>query len=133
MITALMLLSTASSGAPDAGIIESLLLRKEYCTATVDGCLDHDGRQVHSNTRYAVSNVVCEDLEADKHSWRCSFDVRQTHWMEGEQIGEAELNRMTGIFDAISVIAQNGKRKIPSVLWMQRGREQVQMPVEKSK
>jgi hypothetical protein len=130
MIAALMLLSAASAGAPDASIIEWLLLRKEYCTATVDGCIDRDGRQVHFNTRYAVSNVVCEDLEADKRSWRCSFDVRQTRWMEGEQIGEAEFNRVTGIFDSVSVIAQDGKRKIPSVFWMQRGREQALKPAE---
>lgn len=132
MIAALMLLSAASAGAPDAGVIEWLLLRKEYCTATVDGCVDRDGRQVHSNTRYAVSNVVCEDLERDKRSWRCSFDVKQTHWMDGEQIGEAEFKKMSEIFDAAIVVAQNGKEKIPSVIWMQRTREQVQKPVEKA-
>lgn len=123
MIAALMILSAASAGAPDASVIEWLLLQKEYCTATVDGCIDSDRRQVHPNTRYAVSNVVCEDPEPDERSWRCSFDVRQTRWIDGEQIGEAEFRRMTGTFVAASVIDGDGKKKTPSIIWMQRGEE----------
>jgi len=123
MLSALMLLSAASTSAPDAGVIEWFLLRKEYCTATVDGCVDQDGRQVRPNTRYAVSNVVCEDLETHQRSWRCSFDVKQTRWMEGEEIGEPELKKLTRIFDAVSVIAQNGNKKTPSVIWMERAHE----------
>lgn len=123
MLSALMLLSAASTSAPDAGVIEWLLLRKEYCTATVDGCVDQGGRQVRPNTRYAVSKVVCEDLETHQRSWRCSFDVKQIRWMEGEQIGEPELKKLTRIFDAVSVIAQNGNKKTPSVIWMERAHE----------
>jgi hypothetical protein len=123
MISALMLLSAASTSAPDAVLIEWLLRRKEYCAATVDGCVDQDGRQVRPNTRYAVSNVVCEDLEAHRQSWRCSFDVKQTRWMEGEQIGEAEIEKLTRTFDAVSFIAQNGKKKTPGVIWTERAPE----------
>jgi hypothetical protein len=126
MMAALMILSAASAGAPaapDAGVIEWLLMRKEYCTATVDGCVDRDGQQVRASTRYAVSNVACEDAGADKRSWRCSFDVRQTRWMEGEQVGDAEFKRMTGTFDAFSVVTEDGKKKVPSVIWMQRGQD----------
>lgn len=126
MMAALMILSAASAGAsaaPDAKIIEWLLMRREYCTATVDGCVDRDGRQVHPNARYTVSNVACEDAGADERSWRCSFDVRQTLWMEGEQVGDAELKRMTGTFEALSFVAEDGKKKIPSVIWMQRGQD----------
>ena len=130
MIAALMLLSAASASAPDAGIIEHLLLRKEYCSATVDGCIDRDGRQVHFNTRYAVSNVVCEDVGADKRSWRCSFDVRQTRWMVGEQIGEAQIDRMTEIFDLLVFTAHDGKKEIPGILWTQRAREPAPKPAE---
>jgi hypothetical protein len=122
MIAALMMLSAASPGAPDARIIEWLLMRKEYCTATVDGCVDRDGRQVHANTRYAVSNVVCESPEPDSWSWRCSFDVRQTRWMEGEQVGEATDRKMTGTFDTVGVMGGKGK-KITDFMWMQRAEE----------
>ncbi|MBO9695152.1 MAG: hypothetical protein J7499_03040 [Sphingopyxis sp.] len=123
MIAALMILSGASIGAPDASIVEWLLLRKEYCSATVDGCVDQEGQQVRPNTRYAVSNVACEDIGVSKRSWRCSFDVRQTRWMDGEQVGEAEFRKMTGTFDAFSVITEDGKRKVPSVIWMHRALE----------
>ena len=127
MIAALMALSTASAGPPDANLIEYLLLRKEYCTVTVDGCSDQEGRQIRFNTRYAVSNVVCEEVDKSEQaprSWRCGFDVRQTRWMEGEQLGEAEFDRRTGIFDLTRFTVQDGKREIPSVLWTQRTREQ---------
>lgn len=127
MIAVLMALSTASAGPPDASVIEYLLLRKEYCTVTVDGCSDHEGRQIRFNTRYAVSNVVCEEVDKSEQaprSWRCGFDVRQTRWMEGEQLGEAEFDRRTGIFDLTRFTVQDGKREIPSVLWTQRTREQ---------
>ena len=125
-----MLLSAASTGAPDAGIIEYLLQRKEYCTATVDACVDREGRQVRFNTRYAVSNVVCEDIEGGKRSWRCSFDVRQTRWLEGEQICEAQIDRMTGIFDQIRFTVRDGRKEIPSIIWTQRAREPVPEPGE---
>ena len=123
MIAASIILSAASVAPPDASVIEYLLLRKEYCTATVDGCRDHEGRQVRFNTRYAVSNVVCEPMERpeqDTGSWRCIFDVRETRWMEGEQVGEAQTNRRSGIFDLTSFVVHDGKREIPSILWTQR-------------
>ena len=122
MISALML-SAASPSAPDAAVIEWFLLRKEYCTATVDGCVDHDGRQLRPSTRFAVSDVVCEEMKAYQWSWRCSFDVRQTRWMEGDQVGEAEHKQMTRIFDAVSVIDQNRKKQAPQVIWMERASE----------
>jgi len=127
MIAALMILSTVSAGPPDASVIEYLLLRKEYCTVTVDGWSDHEGRQIRFNTRYAVSNVVCEEVDRSEQaprSWRCSFDVRQTRWMEGEQVGEAQIDRRTGIFDLTRFTVQDGKREIPTILWTQRAREQ---------
>ena len=127
MIAALMALSTASAGPPDANLIEYLLLRKEYCTVTVDGCSDQEVRQIRFNTRYAVSNVVCEEVdksEQDPRSWRCSFDVRQTRWMEGEQVGEAQIDRRTEIFDLTRFTVQDGKREIPSILWTQRTRKE---------
>lgn len=73
--------------------------------------------------RDAVSNVVCEDLEAHQRSWRCSFDVKQTRWMEGEQIDEVELKKLTRTFDAVSVIAEKGNRETPSVIWIERAPE----------
>jgi hypothetical protein len=127
VIAALIVLSAASAGAPQASEIEFLLQRNEFCTATVDGCVDQDGRQIHANIRYAVSNVVCEQedrMEADPRSWRCSFDLRQTRWMEGEQLGEPKLNRMTEIFDLISFTVRDGKKKIPQKIWLQRGPKQ---------
>lgn len=126
MIAALLILSAASAGPPDAGVIEHLLLKKEYCTVTVDGCIDHDGRQVRFNTRYAVSSVVCEEVdksEQDPRSWRCSFDVRQTRWMGGEQIGEAQIGRRIEIFDLMRFTVQDGKRQVPSILWTLRAQE----------
>lgn len=125
MIATLVILSTASVVAPDASIIEHILLRQEYCTATVDGCRDHEGRQVRFNTRYAVSNIICEGAEKSEpgaRSWRCSFDVRQTRWMEGEQIGEAQIDRVTEIFELVSFTVRDGKREIPGALWTQRSR-----------
>jgi len=126
MIAALLILSAASAGPPDASVIEHLLLRKEYCTVTVDGCSDHDGRQVRFNTRYAVSNVDCEEVDRSEQaprSWRCSFDVRQTRWMEGEQIGEAQIDRRIEIFDLMRFTVQDGKRQVPSILWTLRAQE----------
>ncbi|QCB54257.1 hypothetical protein E5675_07305 [Sphingopyxis sp. PAMC25046] len=127
MIAVLIALSTAPAGPPDASVIEYLLLRKEYCTVTVDGCSDHEGRQIRFNTRYAVSNVVCEEVDKSEQaprSWRCGFDVRLTHWMEGEQVGEAQIDRRTEIFDLTRFTVHDGKREIPSILWTQRTREQ---------
>lgn len=127
VITALIILSATSVAPPDASLIEHLLLRKEFCTVTVDGCSDHEGRQIRFNTRYAVSNVACEQLgraEPGTGSWRCGFDVRETRWMDGEQIGEAQIDRRTEIFDLTSFTIQDGKKEIPSVLWTQRAREQ---------
>lgn len=127
MIAALIVLATTPIAPPDAGVIEHLLLRKEYCTVTVDGCSDHEGRQIRFNTRYAVTNVVCEQLGKPgpgTGSWRCEYDVRETRWMEGEQLGEAQIDRRTGIFDLTSFTVRDGKREIPSLLWTQRAREQ---------
>lgn len=127
VITALIMLSAASVAPPDARLIEHLLLRKEYCTVTVDGCSDQEGRQIRFNTRYAVSNVVCEQLgksEPGTGSWRCGFDVRETRWMEGAQIGEEQYDRRTEIFDLTSFTVHDGKREIPSLLWSQRPLEE---------
>lgn len=52
-----------------------------------------------------------------------SFDVKQTRWMEGEQIDEVELKKLTRTFDAVGVIAEKGNRETPSVIWIERAPE----------
>ena len=47
------------------------------------------------------------------------FDV-----YEGEQVGEAQIDRRTEIFDLTRFTVQDGKREIPSILWTQRTRKE---------
>lgn len=129
MMAALMVLSALTADAPDAKDIERLLHRKEFCFISVDACLDDAGRQILPNSRYEVSDIVCRKTGRPqgaagapvKRSRRCHFEVRQTSWIDGEQVGQAHHLRMTGIFDLLSFEVFDADKKAGHAeYWQQR-------------
>ncbi len=100
---ALAAIATASA-APQASDIELLLQRTEFCVASIDACLDGEGKQIIPNSVFKVRNIVCRRVAkpVDRNvtrSMSCRFDVEQTSWVDDQQIGSGSVFRSSGTFD----------------------------------